>query len=346
MARIQTAEKTFIFDLSEDGENLVTGTKYLDLGQVHALCNRFATRQGYEYVVQSLEIGVNGGGNFTASIYRLPEHWPCINAWEKTMRHWKEQQDESARDSGLESTEARYRDFKVHFDQGHVTAGVANNLIPAGFDIGSLVGSNYEWNMSQVVLPNAGGSVAPTEVYLHMLGADTHATPLLSTSCGVIQAYAESRSRPQRTDPNIVDVDADATLYGAMENVAEIVDDVIENFQEHNHVPPYLIGYDGIYEFYPGGSLQGIGPADGGGATHPGQLLDVLAVNANHNYNSDTMGGFVAPCGLVKIEYSANGVLPGSPPAPGMPPLSFWMKVILAPGEYKGVLAQSMQEAN
>ncbi len=345
MARIQTAEKTFIFDLSEAGEDFIFGTKYLDLGQVHALCNRFATRQGMEYVAQSVEIGCKPGGAFVASVYRLPEHWPCINAWEKTMRHWKEQQDDSARDSGLESTEARYRDFKVHFDQGHVTAGVAENLIPSGYHVGSLAGSNYEWNMSQVVLPNAGGSAAAVEVSLHMLGPDTHATPLLSTSCGVIQAYAESRSRPQRTDPNIVDVDADATLYGAMEDVAEIVDNVIENFQEHNHVPPYLVGYDSIYEFYPGGSLQGIGPIDGALAIVPGQLVDTLSVNASQNYNSDTMSGFVAPCGLVKLEYYATGVQPDSPAIPGAP-LSFWMKVVLAAGEYKGVLAQEMQEAN
>jgi len=307
-SRIQTAEKTFIFDLSQPGEASIAATHYVDLGQVHSLVNRVSARQGYEYVVQSVEIGCIGGGKFSATIYRLPEHWPCVNAWEKTMRLWKKQQDDAAEEAGLESTGARYRDFKIHFDTAHVTAGFTSNLIPTGFAITDGAGTNesYEWFPSEVVLPNDGGPSIATERLLHMLGGDNAAV-----SAGMIKAYAESRARPQQTDPNIVDVPLGG-LFGEMFDVGTDTSDIITNFQDANEVPPYLMGMDGTEEYYPGGGFQ----------------------------------GFVAPCGLIKIEMNATGVLPGSPPAPGAPPMSIWMKIRMAPGNYKGLLAQSMQEAN
>ena len=105
MARIQTAEKTFVFDLNPTNEGtLSVGGAIIDIAQVYSLCNRVSMRQGYEYVVQSIEIGVQGGGAFEACIMRLPEHWPCINAWEKTMSLWKQQQDDRAEESGVEPT--------------------------------------------------------------------------------------------------------------------------------------------------------------------------------------------------------------------------------------------------
>jgi len=345
MARIQTAEKTFIFDLSQAGEASIAATHYVDLAQVHSLVNRVSARQGYEFVVQSIEIGCVGGGKFTASIYRLPEHWPCVNAWEKTMRLWMQQQDDAAEEAGLESTRARYRDFKVHFDAGHATAGFAANLIPSGYALAdaAVTDEAYEWEASIVVTPNTVVPGTTQEFQLHMLGDDS--TVPAPDSKGMIRAYAESRARPIQSDPNIVNVPLGG-LFGEMFDVGHDDLEIIDNYQEHNNVPPYLIGNDGTTEYYPGGGFQGIGPVDGGGIIHPGQMVDVLSIGATQNFNSDTCPGFVAPCGLIKIEMSATGVLPGSPPAPGAPPMSIWMKISMAPGDYKGLLAQSMQEAN
>lgn len=341
MARIQTVEKTFLFDLSEAGEATPIRIKYLDIGQLHSLVNRVSVRQGYEYVVQSIEIGCKPGGAFTATIYKLPEHWPCINAWEKTMRLWKEQQDERADEAGLESTAARYRDFKVHFDTGHVTAGFGSNLIPNGFSLTDAAGTNesYEWFQSEVVIPNDGAPGNTTERELHMLGPDN-----ASVSAGMIVAYAQSRARPQQTDPNIVNVPSGG-LFGEMVDVGDDTGDIITNYQDANEQPPYLMGLDGTEEYYPGGGFQGIGPYDASGVVHPGCLVDVLSIGASQNFNSDTCRGFVAPCGLLKIEYRASGVAPPSPATLNYEP-AFWMKLTLAPGEYKGLLAQSMQEAN
>ena len=342
MARIQTAEKIHIFDLSQPGEDVISGTRYLDLGQVHSLVNRVSARQGQEYVVQSIEIGCKAGGAFSATVYKLPEHWPCVNAWEKTMRLWLQQQNDTAEEAGIESTVARYRDFKVHFDTDHITAGFASNLIPSGYsldDPASTVDA-YEWDPSVVVIPNDAVVGTTTEVSLMMLGDDVGAN-----RAGLIKAYADSRARPQVQDPNIVQVNTGG-LFGEMFDVGMDDETIVDNFQDSNNEPPYLIYKGSADEAYPGGSFQGIGPIDGGGGLHPGVLVDVLSINAANNFNSDTMSGFVAPCGLIKIEFDATGVQPGNPAAPGRPPISFWMKVVMAPGEYKGVLARSMVEAN
>ena len=57
------------------------------------------------------------------------------------------------------------------------------------------------------------------------------------------------------------------------------------------------------------------------------------------------MGGFVVPCGLLLVAFQYAGI--GIPtPAPAGSIGSCMLRVTLAPGGYKGLLAQSMQEAN
>jgi len=330
MARTQTAEKTFIFDLNPTNEGSVNvDAMYIDIAQVHSLVNRVFARQGYEYVVQNLEIGCQPGGQYSATIMRLPEHWPCINAWEKGMRLWLEQQNEVVDDSGLESTVARYRDFKVGFDADH---DFANNAIPDGFfieDAASTV-EQYEWARSQVVIPNDGAPGNTTERALHMIGVD------VGTNAGLIKAYAESRSRPQGIDPNIVDVPTGG-LFGEMFDVGMDDELLVDNIQDRNNEPPYLVYRHSADNAYPGAGFQG---------TYYAQTQDVLGVNAGQNYNTDSTGSFVAPCGLLKISINGVGVSVPTPQQAGVPPWGLWLKLTLAPGPYKGLLAQSMQEAN
>ncbi len=333
-SNIKSAERTLWFNLnpSNDASVGVNGA-YLDLAQVYSLANRISLRQGYAYAVESIEIGVQAGGAFEACIMRLPHHWPVWNAWEKTMSLWKQQQDDAAEEAGLESTIARYRDFKIRFDSGQV---FADNLIPEGYfldDPGSTA-DVYEWLPSQVVIPNDGAVGNTTERSLHMIGDD------LGSSAGMIKAYAESRSRPQAQDPNIVNV-ATGGLFGEMFDVGFDDEEVVDNLQDRNNEPPYLMYRGSGDEAYPGGSYQGIG-----GQQFDGNIVDILSVNAGQNYNTDTCSGFVAPCGLIKLNYNATGVnVPGVPEV-GQMPFGIFMKVTLAPGEYKGFMAKSMQEMN
>ena len=347
--KIKNVERDFLFNFpTPGGESEIKGSFYVDMMQCHSLVNRVFARQGMNTLIQSIEIGVRTGGAYTCSILRLPQHWSCVNAWTKAMTHWKKQQDERADETGLESTRARYRDFKVYFDSTHAAAGLSLNLIPQGFitaDAGN-PDSYYDWIPSEVVLPNDGAPGNTTERTLHMLGPDAGAT-----SAGVIAAYAESRSRPFGVDPNIVDV-PQGGLFGQMMDVGDDTGDIISNYQDRNDQPPYMVSESvpgAQFEYYPGGSIQGIGPvAPTGGNTVEGQFVDTLAVNANQNYNSDGTGQFAAPCGLLKFEMQATGVgiFPGSVDpgeAVGGP---LWMRIRLAPGYYQGIAAVPMQEAN
>ncbi len=344
MKRVKNVERTFVFDLSQPGESQVKSNGlYIDTMQVHALVNRFATRQGMNVLIENLEIGVQPGGAFEATVLRLPQHWSCVNAWEKTMRHWIEQQNETAREAGLQSTRAAYRDFKIFFDQAHAQGGSGANLIPSGFTVTAPATGGYDWNPSQVVVPNDNGVAGNTQEYfLHMLGDDQI---VANNSKGMIRAYAESRSRPFATDPNIVDA-VSGGLFGEMEDVGEITPEIVNNMQEHNQQPPYVVDQDTADEYYPGGVNQGVGPVNPFGTTYPGQFVDIISVNASQNYNTDSTGSFAAPCGLIKLVLNATGVLPASPSDLGDAPFPLWCKVILAPGHYQGIAAVSMQEVN
>ncbi len=345
--KVKNVERDFLFTfpdpMSEPGE--INGSFYVDTMQCHALVNRVATRQGMNVLIDSIEIGVQTGGAFTCSILRLPQSWSCVNAWTKTMEHWRQQQNETADQAGLESTIARYRDFKIYFDEDHVTAGFGSNLIPSGYflDDAASTADAYDWDPSQVVIPNDGAPGTTTERKLHMLGPDNG-----STSAGMIHAYAQSRSRPFVIDPNTVNEPVGG-LFGDMFDVGDDDEEIVDNFQDNNNRPPYLIYRNVANEAYPGGAFQGIGAqAPTGGNQVPGQFVDTLAVNANQNYNSDSTGSFAAPCGLLKFEMRSTGV--GISPGPVVPgeavggPL--WMRIRLAPGFYQGIAAQPMQEVN
>ncbi len=342
---VKNVERTFLFQLTNGSSDEISTVNYIDMMQCHSLVNRIFARQGMNVMIESLEIGVQPGGAYTASVLRLPQHWACINAWTKSMEVWREQQNDTAREAGLESTIARYRDFKVFFDTDHADAGFASNLIPQGFSLNDTASTAdaYEWDASQVVLPNAGGAGVTAERLLHMLGPDNG-----STSAGLIHAYAQSRSCPFVVDPNIVNEPLGG-LFGEMFDVGLDDEEIVDNFQDKNNEPPYLVYRGTADEAYPGGSYQGIGlyQASSGGLV-PGQFVDTLSVNASQNYNTDQTGSFPAPCGLIKIcvEASGVGISPGSVrpgEAVGGP---LWCKVKLAPGYYQGIAALPMQEAN
>ncbi len=341
MKRVKNVEREFLFELSTGATDDISEQFYVDMMQCHSLVNRVFARQGHNVLIQSVEIGVQPGGSYTASILRLPQHWACINAWTKGMSLWRKQQDDTAEEGDLQSTFARYRDFKVAFDKDH---NFADNLIPAGYliDDGGATDDAYEWQQSQIVIPNDGAVGNTTERLLHVVGTST------STRAGLIQAYAESRSRPFAIDPNAVNQPTGG-IFGEMFDVGFDDEEIVDNFQGRNNEPPYLIGNQSAQEYYPGGSFQGIGPQQGSsGAVVPGQFVDTLSVNAGQNYNTDTTGSFVAACGLIKLTVEASGV--GISPGPvnageavGGP---LWMKVVLAPGHYQGIAAMAMQDVN
>lgn len=339
MARaIKTTERDLLFDLNPGNlPSVVSSHTYIDLAQCYSLVNRIFVRQGNQFVIQSIEVGCQPGGRFDVSIARLSEDWSCLNAWEKGFRLWKEQQDRALEDASAESMRSRYHDFKIHMDTTHVTNTFALNLLPFGFQVGH-PDAVYDWDASEVFTVDATTNQPDGPHLIKMVGDPN--LPGTPSYFGLINAYAESRSRPADLEPNVVD--ANGGVFADMQPQDGMAPLLIDDAHAQGSEPPYLLGVDNTtFEFYPGGSSQpGNTPLD------QLMMVDILSVNANQNYNSDATGGFVAPCGLLRLTYNADGVDADSPAEAGQMPMAFWMKIKLAPGEHKGILAQPMQEAN
>lgn len=322
--KIQPAEKVLQFVVPQN-------QSWIDIGFCLSQLNRKAYRQGMEYVVTNVEMFSTDSTEDTVLIVqRIPHTWVAANAWVKGFKHWKSQQYENLRDAGNLSTEGAYNDFKVYPQQNLIeeplqpanimTLAAAQAIAPT---------ATMEWGFSQVVVPNDDAHAGDTQEYnLHWVGSDGGFGGL---ECrGLIHAYAQSRSRPHQTDPNIVNVpvpDVDGGLYAEMEDVGDMIDDVIDNARFVNNSPPYLLvdsahgSTDGQYEFYPGGSLNG-----------DLTVQDILIVRSGSTISTDSTGPFSAWGGIIALDNEADTEL--------------MLQVTVAPGPYQGVMARPMQDVN
>ncbi len=305
--------------------NLDEGSHIVDLGKCLSQINRKKFRQGMQYAVSSIEFYA---ADATVNVFRLPHHWPLVNAWTKAMALWREQQNDTAFEAGLEDTIAAHRDFKVYGDADHAD-GTYSVVQPETVAAGSPVSQFYrslsqgqsvsptvtmDWEYSEIVVPNVSTVGNTVEYKLHLLGDD-------SSSKGLIKAYAESRARPQQIDPNFVDVPTGG-LFGVMQDVGDDNNQITTNFQEKNDKLPYLNDADTALEFYPGGANTGTGWT----------VQDLLNIQSgNRTMASSVCGPFLANCGLILLGVVGTGVS---------------MKITLVPGEYNGVAARPMQDVN
>lgn len=295
------------------------GTFYLDLSQCASLVNRRFYRQGINWATAGFKFLTNPGVVANLAMTKLPNTWVTSNAWEKAFRAWNKQQMEAVDDSGVESAVARFRDFKVHADEGHVTAGFAANLLPHDFQ--TPVPQPYatgEWEESLVVIPNnaadaSGSLVNPTEFSLRMCGVDS-----FSFSKGIIQGYAASRAYPQSPDPVSPDVQNDTNWFKRMFDVGNDDTDVLDNATNRNDDLPYP------QVDYPGGAVQA--PSM--------QLHDFAFVTGTTVGGITRMKGGTFPCGLIRLDIenlseSAQG---------------FALTIDLVPGSHRGYMCESMTE--
>lgn len=293
---------------------------YVDLGQILCKLNRKgAFRQGMQYAIESIRIQSYGvSGNKEVQIHRLPDNWVTTNAWVKALAEWNEQQLDESREAGTESMIAKWRDFKVFMNEEHATLGAAANLLPEGYSLTDVSAGTvyYEWDMSEIVVPNVGAPGVTQEYHLHMLGDD------IGSSKGVIKAYAESRTRPMGEDPNIV-TNTYGGLWTDIEDVGEISDEIIENVSRRNNNPPYPLSENNANENYPGG-------------VHVGENLKghtEAIVPISDGFRS-VIPGFVAPLGLLRVSTTHDS---------GITSIQIRMA---ASEKNSGVLSQSMKVAN
>lgn len=308
------AEKTLNFKFNGDNPS-----GWIDIAQCLSSLNRKLFRQGMQYMVQEIRVESWSPDASQITVNRIGDNWINTNAWVKALAEWNEQNLDAARETGTESTGAKWRDFKVYMNKQHADKGVGDNFLPEGYELGDHpVGALYQWSMSKFVVPNDANFAGATHEYDLYMNGETD----IAVGQGLVQAYAESRSRPQPDDPNIVTVTGG--LYADMEDVGEDLDDIIGNFQRENTNPPYPIMENNIFETYPGVTF-GIESSYGQMKEGSMQISDGIR---------STMSGFVAPLGLLYI--ACGGLESGT----------VNVQVKIAPGSYKGVMAQSMKVAN
>lgn len=288
----------------------VGGNYYCDLSQVASILNRRFYRQGINWAVAGFKVFSPSTGLFTIS--KLPTNWVTMNAWTKAFNAWNRQQKEALAESGGESAAAKFRDFKVFADVDHVTAGVAANLLPLDEKANTAVAG--EWEMSQIVIPNAGAPGVTEERFLHMVGLNANGT----VSRGVIEGYADSRAYPQSPDPVSPDLDSANNWLARMFDVGDNMPEILENATDKNDNLPY------DQDEYPGGStnLPGLERHD---------LAQLVSYSAGAgNVGSQYLKGGQFPCGLIKFTWA--------PETPG----NFVVQIDLVPGNHRGYLCEKM----
>jgi hypothetical protein len=289
------------------------GTYYCDLSQIASILNRRFYRQGINWAVAGFKLFSPSTGFFTIS--KLPTNWVTMNAWTKAFNAWNRQQKEALAESGGESAAAKFRDFKVFADVDHVTAGVGNNLLPLErINVPYQTAATGEWEMSQIVIPNAGAPGVTEERFLHMVGLNANGT----VSRGVIEGYADSRAYPQSPDPVSPDLDSANNWLARMFDVGDNMPEILDNATDKNDNLPY------DQDEYPGGStnlpyLQ----------TH--DLCQLISYSSGvGNVGTQYLKGGQFPCGLIRFDWE--------PETSG----NFVLQIDLVPGDHRGYLCEKM----
>lgn len=311
MARTENIEPA-VLTLTFSGISAPPGglsSNYIDLSQVASIVNRRFYRQGLNWAVAGFK--VLGAGAGTIQVSKVQNTWVTSGAWEKTMRTWLKQQNDSIELMGGQSGIARYRDYKVFLDDLHVSQYIAagndlnlSNLIPAAYVTG-------EWEPSQVVVPNDGAPGTTTEYLLKFYGgSDANAKDMIG-------GYATSRSRPQSPDPSTPSMQT--SWLNRLQDVGDNSDEIIVNATDKNDEVPYS------HVAYPGA---------------PGNY-DAAELHDQSTISSTTIGGITRlkggnfPCGLIKFNV-VNSSQSES--------LDVTLQIDMVPGHHRGYLCEPMTE--
>ena len=295
-----------------------------DLSQIASLVNRRFYRQGLNWAVAGFKLFSAPGVSGNVTMLKLPNTWVTSNAWEKSFRAWNKQQMDAIEEAGAESAVARFRDYKVHADVTHVTAGFAANLLP--IDGQRPVAQPYqagEWQDSIIVLPNAdldpvsGARTEPREVQLHMCGIN-EAVIGAGTSRGILEGYADSRAFPQSPDPVSPAIDSGNNWLRAMFDVGNDNEDITDNATDRNDNLPYP------QVDYPGGETQAPSLA----------IHDISGITATTIGGNTRLKGGNFPCGLIRVVFDNTGSVAGN----------VAIQIDLVPGHHRGYLCEPMTE--
>jgi len=290
----------------------------VDLSLAASAANRRFYRQGLRWAVAGMSLHTADGTTGTFDVSKVPDTWVAQNAHEKSKALWMKSQDQVLDDQP--SIKARYRDFKVFLDQEMTEAtkqAVSTNpavsddiLLPV--DRNNQIAKNGEWIYSSIQFPVDGGSAAPASRVLHFVGGDYS-----TVSKGMIHGYGLSRSRPQDIDPNSP---GDGGWMNEVFDVADNLDEIREDVEDENNVPPYRVGTAGeTEEYYPGGENNQTDAA----------LHSVSFVSGSTVGGKTRVEGGMFNCGLMRFDWSLTGA--GT---------SMFLAIDLVPGSHKGYMCE------
>jgi len=174
-----------------------------------------------------------------------------------------------------------------------------------------------EWTYSTIQLPNDGGSLAPTEVNMHMVGTDVTSG---TQSRAMIHGYGLARSRPQLIEPNIP---SDSGWITDIFDVADNLDEIRLDVTDNNDVPPYRVGDNQsgtTDEYYPGGENN-----------QPSTQLHAVEFISSSTVGGQTnIPGGLFHCGLIRFDWNITDAAN-----------SMYLAIDLVPGTQKGYLTEA-----
>lgn len=311
-SKIASTDQTLLFAFAH---NPLAPDKYIDLAQCLSIVNRRMYRQGMNYAVSAIEVYSPSSGRF--EVNSVPTTWVADNATTRGYLAWMEQRREVLKEQP--TMKGAWGDYKIHLDVQHATDGFGLNITPVDSN-----GDPYqlgEWIASELVFPvtgGSGGTGAANQQTMHVVGNNIPAGnfTVSKTSFSLIEAYANSRRTPQSPDPSTTGVSTTQNPYATLSVPDSMFQDVAENLLDNNNEAPYDI------DDYPGGEIN----------APQAQYVD-QALISNYGdastFSKGVIGSFIAPFGLIKLtpkELDADTVVS--------------VVVRLAPGNYKGVLAE------
>lgn len=307
---MQPAITTLVYSVTPS-----SGAAYanIDIAKGLSTLNRRLYRQGMNYAVAGVHIGRFDTGITKCLLQTAGNTWMVQNAWKKGFHLWNDQQAAAAKAVGIKR--GTWSDFKVTLDDVLTTATLNPRNSTTGGSIGDPVCD--EWALSELVWEDDGDEYTPT---MHLIGASTR-----NTNVGLVQEYHISRTRPDAFAPD-VDADASESIYAKMALMGsdEFSDLLIAEVEDDNDNPPYDLD-----EMYGGDTAGDMAP-----------LIDEFSSSM---HNSGRSVPFLAPCGLIRVSIQSQvNTDAANPEVLVDSDVVHSILVHLAPGGYKGVLAEPM----
>ena len=266
---------------------------YIDVAQCLSLLNRKLVRQGQIFRIRNMRFYTNDTSpNSTIKVGVIPRTWVTRNAWVKAKALWDKMNALAAEDVSGTAIYPKWHDFKVYMDYNHYTEETATggdrNLLPVDFDDDAI--SEGEWVYSEFCDSGSDSD----EYYVGMMDDYVGSTGAWSY-VGLIQAYGDSRSRPQTSatmDEGILDADFETSPWARLFGDDDQTQQVLQHLDDKNDHPPYH-------------RTKYIGGEDFDDGTCVG-FTRVQSLNQTSGTGTFSLPSFNAPCGLIRVEWDAE----------------------------------------